>query len=504
MTSANVSNMSMQVATSNVSTNKVEQTSVKNDFLQVMSSNMKGNRTEFDVLTPDKTAAVENTADTAAKMNAKPNEIKSVEEKPISEEVAEKTKEEVENFAEEVKDVISEELDVTEDEIVQAMEELGLTFLDLTNTTNLAELVAKLTECENNVVLLVDESFTNILSQVNDLTDAIMKQTGCKPEELQEITNQLDEISSMGEQTVAGMGNPDANISDEAALPETQTLDNPEIHDKEISATVTEVSEEAMTVETETEDVVGVTQQTEEIEDADTTAEEVPEEGMKEQDAVVTKDGKEQSTSEDDGQFFEQNQSRRDVAPETMIRTDHLQANGHQTISQYEPVTGDISLQTGEVVNARELVEQIVESARTTITSENTTIEMLLKPEGLGKILMEVTESDGKVTAKIFTQDENVKQALENQMVQLKDQMNQSGTKVNSIEVSVGTHEFEKDLEEGQQDRQQEEAARQQESRKSRNINLNSLDELSGLMTEEEELVAKIMRDNGNSVNFTA
>ena len=33
---------------------------------------------------------------------------------------------------------------------------------------------------------------------------------------------------------------------------------------------------------------------------------------------------------------------------------------------------------------------------------------------------------------------------------------------------------------------------------------MNQLDELSGLMSEEEMLVAKIMRDNGNSVDFTA
>ena len=97
-----------------------------------------------------------------------------------------------------------------------------------------------------------------------------------------------------------------------------------------------------------------------------------------------------------------------------------------------------------------------------------------------------------------------MKQALENQMVQLKEQMNQSGTKVNSIEVSVGTHEFEKNLEEGQQEMGQENMQEKQQQRRTRNLNMNNLDELSGLMTEEEELVAKMMRDNGNSVNYTA
>ena len=50
-----------------------------------------------------------------------------------------------------------------------------------------------------------------------------------------------------------------------------------------------------------------------------------------------------------------------------------------------------------------------------------------------------------------------------------------------------------------QADRQ---AAEQQSGR--RNININSLDELSGLMSEEETLVAQMMRDNGGTVDFTA
>lgn len=35
-------------------------------------------------------------------------------------------------------------------------------------------------------------------------------------------------------------------------------------------------------------------------------------------------------------------------------------------------------------------------------------------------------------------------------------------------------------------------------------LNLNELDGLSGLMTEEETLVAKMMAEQGNSVDFTA
>ena len=42
----------------------------------------------------------------------------------------------------------------------------------------------------------------------------------------------------------------------------------------------------------------------------------------------------------------------------------------------------------------------------------------------------------------------------------------------------------------------------QKQTRK--NLNLNDLDSMSGLMSEEEQLAAQIMRDNGNQIDFTA
>ena len=69
--------------------------------------------------------------------------------------------------------------------------------------------------------------------------------------------------------------------------------------------------------------------------------------------------------------------------------------------------------------------------------------------------------------------------------------------------MTIASHEFERNLEQNQQNPsgQQEEEARQASRR---NINLNSLDELEGALSEEENLVAKIMSEQGNSVNLTA
>ena len=140
-----------------------------------------------------------------------------------------------------------------------------------------------------------------------------------------------------------------------------------------------------------------------------------------------------------------------------------------------------------------------------TISATETSMEMQLNPEHLGKIYLNITEKEGAVRAQIMTQNTVVKEALETQLVELRQSLNQQGIKVDAIEVTVSTHEFEQNLE---QNARHEEQMRQQmeESQKQtrRNLNLNDLDGLTGLMTEEEQLAAQIMRDNGNQVDLTA
>ena len=131
-------------------------------------------------------------------------------------------------------------------------------------------------------------------------------------------------------------------------------------------------------------------------------------------------------------------------------------------------------------------------------------MEMTLNPEGLGKIYLEVTQKGNDIVAKIFTENDAVKQALESQMANLKLEMNQSSTKVTSIEVSVGTHEFERNLEEDARNQQQRNEQEDRSRKQTRGINLNSLDELSGLMSDEDALIAQMMIDNGNTLDYQA
>jgi flagellar hook-length control protein FliK len=140
-------------------------------------------------------------------------------------------------------------------------------------------------------------------------------------------------------------------------------------------------------------------------------------------------------------------------------------------------------------------------------------MEMVLNPEELGKVFMEVTAKDGAVKAKLLAQNETVKAALETQLVILQDRFKEAGMKVDSVEISVGTHEFREGQEEsaaldmnmGNSESNGKSQEEMQESKpRLHRIDLNNMDNLMGLMTDEEVLAAQIMKQQGNTISFQA
>ena len=151
-----------------------------------------------------------------------------------------------------------------------------------------------------------------------------------------------------------------------------------------------------------------------------------------------------------------------------------------------------------------QIMEQIVQQMRVTLSNEVTTMEMQMNPENLGKVYVNISSEEGVVNAQFHATNEVVKEALEAQISTLRESLNQAGVKVDAIEVTIASHEFERNLEQNHQNPEEQMHAQEENTKKRRNLNLDSLDELTGMMTEEEALVAQIMKDNGNSVDFTA
>lgn len=478
MTSTGIANILMPTAT----VANAKQTSAKDasggDFRQMMQMQKSSAIAPQVVQSADNAGKIER----APQMENKRSDVSLAKQDDKGMAQTKDIKDKTDAFAKDVKDAIKDELDVTDEQIEKAMEDLGLQFLDLTDQSNLAALVTKLSGSEDSASLLVSDAFPQIVLKVNDLAGGLQEDLGISMEDLQQMAELVT-----------------------TDVEETGTTDN--LHEP---AKATEGTEETMQKTEDVKDTVVAEEATEQVEIP--TEETIEPTKTDETDELVTagsKDvttgkqtdqGQEDATDQDTDAFLKQ-QTKTEIHPTQDLTPMQAESPITEFASHMEPT---VELPTGESVSVQSIIDQIVEASRTTMDGDKTTVEMLLHPEGLGKVLMEVTEENGQVRAHIYTQNEQVKEALENQMFQLKEQMNQSQTKVQSVEISVGTHEFERNLEAGQQNQEQGQEGQNQRPKKMRNLNMNDLDDLQGLMTQEEELVTKMMRDQGNTVNYTA
>lgn len=411
--------------------------------------------------------------------------------------------EQLDSYETEVKEVLKEELGVTEEQIEAAMEQLGITAIDLMNPKQLANLVAELTGCQDAGELLCNSEFLDVLKEVGVLTEDLLKELGLTGEELKQV---YDMMQGQAETAI-----PDSTVSpeSEAGVPEV---------------TVEPEGDEAGWQTEQTVQIVQTTQTTRQAEgqqaEGSDVQEEVVTDKVAKETAAVTEEKQTEETAEKTEYVTEEETAAEPVA---VKKTENSQ--GQQTgsnLNQQNHTNGAANVQVNgqqQPVNAaaaeavpefarqldtENIIKQIVEYTRINISNTQTTMEMQLNPENLGKIYLEVTAKEGNVSAHIIAQNEFVKEALEAQMVELKQNMNQAGIKVDAVEVTVGSHEFERNLEQNEKQEERQAEEREKASGKMRRLNLDELDELAGVMTEEETLVAQMMADNGNSIDYTA
>lgn len=151
-----------------------------------------------------------------------------------------------------------------------------------------------------------------------------------------------------------------------------------------------------------------------------------------------------------------------------------------------------------------EIIEQVTESLKMTMKEEVTEMEMQLHPASLGNVKIQVAARDGVITANFTTQNEQVKQALETQVVALKEQMQEQGIKVEAVEVTVNAHAFERNFND-QNDQSNNQGETEAKRKRVRGINLSDLnmDELDEI-DEEDRVTADMMARQGNTVDYLA
>lgn len=366
---------------------------------------------------------------------------------------------------------VAEDLNVSEEDLIEAMENLGMVWTDLLNQQNLADVAIELNVSADSTELLLNSDFQNALMDVNQiLTDAAVN-LGMDVNEFTDIVAQMtlvepDEAAALNE--VAG----EALNSTVQTTEEAETAGN--------NVVKADVVTEADAGQTKDNAYV-VNENTVKSVDDDMDAAGSSQDFTRNSDS----DGKQADTEGNNGILFAQDTDANVMA----------ELNADDVNADYRPY---ISTDTTELIN------QIVDNIRLNVSQDTTSIEMQLNPENLGRVYVHLSAKEGTVNAQFTATNEVVKEALEAQIVTLKENLNQAGVKVDAVEITVSSHGFERNLEQDQSREEQEgeyqEAAAKQ---RRRNINMSSMDELAGVMTEEESLVAQMMRDNGNSVDMT-
>ena len=385
-----------------------------------------------------------------------------------------KAADQLDDFEQKVVAKVAEDLGVDEEAVRTAMETLGITVFGLMDPQNLAQLTVELTGASTPEDLLLQPQFVDLMQDMQSISGELMDQLDLMPEEMQELLAQMDTLETPQVLEDASFAEVMNQAAEQNAQPDV-TVNADNVQADEIVDTDASIQPGEANV-------------------AEPVAEEAKQSG--------------QFSSDNDGSDAE-NLAQRENEVYTADRTDaHVTEQTPEMVFTTDQILNESMVQAEDTsylpIDTMDLIEQFAENVKVTVAENASSMEMQLNPENLGKVYLQISSEQGSVRAQIAASNEAVKAALETQVAELRETLEQSGIKVDSIEVTVASHEFERNLEQGQS-REFEEGQRQQEQQSQRrNINLSSLDELSSLMTEEEALVAQIMKDNGNSVDLTA
>lgn len=402
-------------------------------------TNIKDNLINVQNTNTNKISAKNNTSEdkssvTGTAKNADTSNISDVNSKVDNKDVTDTVKE----VCEDIKDAIKEEFNVSDEDIKVAMELLGLTALDLLSTAKVAELIEQLTGTDALTLITNEDmmqSFNNIINVVDEANADIAGMLGVKTEEVGIVLGQNDIAPVVNSEDTAKQDNVKEADAKNADDNINQTVDNQE--------SLSEVLAKKITTES---------------------------------------DGKAKNN------MSESNEANNKVTYADVA--DNMISNITDTFADI--ITEDIS-----TVKEADIVNQVIDSVKLMASRELTSMEVMLNPEHLGSVHITVTARNGIVSAQIAAQNEQVKTALENQMVTLREQFESQGLKVDAVEITVMAHSFEA----GQNFGQSESERKQGESKVHRKLDLSSFDDE---LEEDLESTAPAPKAEGSSVEYLA
>ena len=381
-----------------------------------------------------------------------------------------------------VKEILKDELGVSDEQVEDAMSILGLQWMDLLNPASLSQLVTQLTGTEDACSLLMSEEFTNIMQNTDALVQNLSETLGISKDEWVALQNQLAEPTADFNETVDM-----ADGGVQKMAPQTD-------------ATITSKD---TTVMAATVQMTHTTEETQNVQPEEETEDTTPVIQVNASEDAQTENNVSENASGEMGEPAAQSQKTKESSVNEHAQNMEFQVRAEQLAAAPEEVNKVASRTT---IDVQDIMNQITEFAKVNLSSENSSIEMQLNPENLGKVYLHIAATkEGNITAELAVSSETVKTALEAQIADLRTSLNQQGIKVDAVEVTIASHEFERNLEQNASGEEQQGSQREESGRTAgRRLFRGELDELSGLMNEEEALAAQIMKDHGNTMDVTA
>lgn len=507
MTSANVFNLNSvkqgQVLNANAAKgrSKAENPDAASMFASLMGSNYSTNFNMPSVNTKINNNVLQQTsaADNYDRYQYQDNTIRQAAGDVVTDVINNST-DTLDQFQSDVVRTVAEQLGVSEDSVKDMMESLGLTAFDLLNPENLAQLAMQLTGETSPMDLLMNDQFQGLMQQIDQLGGQLANELELQPAQMDELIAQMDIL-----QTPETLTDEEMQILNDAAGQQTtaDTVSTDIMPELAQTDEVQPMDKQADVFQKEPKSDEVRTQQPQAQETKQTAGQQTMEQQTMEQQTDAgdgdSQTGDQVKTAQPEKMTADRSGS--DVA-KTQTAMQMQDTAGVQTMAHAADVTSETSYIS---VDTMDLLEQVAEQIRVNVSEGTSSMEMQLNPENLGKVYVNISSKEGMIHAQLAASNEAVRAALETQVADLRQNLNQAGVKVDAIEVTVASHEFEKNLEQNQENEKQQGERQQEQSRgRRRNLNLSSLDGLSGLMTEEETLAAQMMRENGNSMDVTA
>lgn len=352
-----------------------------------------------------------------------------------------------------IRELVMDVLDLTSEELDQFMEEQGMSPVDLLQPDHLQQLFLADKGVTDILELLTDENMSVSLQQL------LQNVEGMKESADFQLTN--EQIKSLLLQTQM---EPERN---EMALEDTNSVET-QNHDF---------------VYTEDEIVhTGIKEK-----------DEMPEEGTS---RVDNQAQGVKSTNVETWNTNTQSDARKDEN-QNLKAEDQFQAFIDNLVHATQKTETDFSGELVQETQIRDIANQIVDRIKVTMRPGQTSMELQLNPENLGKVNLSVQSRNGIMTAQFVVQNDITKEAIEGQLHVLRDTLNQQGIKVEAIEVTVSAYAFEQSSDQN--------SGRQSEEQKSNSGRKITLDEALSMTEQQEDIaVQDITGLRGSQVDYTA